>query len=288
MHLLRSLTTLMVTSLTFALFPASADEADIRFGVNVSPPFHIPELMQSRLNNHQGFCDELIDSVRQHLPNSTITTRQLPSARITNLMQQKRNMCFPCLIKNSAYNSEVYYSKTINLYAPHGIITRRDIADKLISQYGSPISLEQVAADTSLRFAQPKGRKYGDVQPIIEEYLSGSSHHREIFGHNAVGNLFAMILKGRVDYTLDYQMMVTLHRQSKGPSDQAELAFIPIEEYHGRTIPGAVGCARNAWGKNAVAKINSSIEAIRSDPDFQQSLDYWLGDDRPHLPSSEQ
>lgn len=197
-------------------------------------------------------------------------------------MKREQNLCFPCLIKRSSYNPEYYFTDTINLYAPHGIITRKDVAQRLIEQFGNPVSLEQVASRTKLRFAQPSGRKYGDIQPILETHLRDTDRHKNVFGTNAAYNLLSMIASNRVDYTVDYPMMIRFYQQLGPQSDKdSDLAFIPISEYQQEPIIGAIGCARNTWGKRAIDAINSVLPAIVTSDTLNQSLDFWLGMERP-------
>ncbi|MCK7458671.1 hypothetical protein [Idiomarina aminovorans] len=93
----------------------------------------------------------------------------------------------------------------------------------------------------------------------------------------------------RVDYTIDYEMMIPSYERNKEDFENDEsLAFIPITEYEGKRIRGAIGCSNNEWGKNATRLIDRVITDIRNNNDFQQSLDYWLGNDRPKLSESEQ
>lgn len=276
---------MLVTTLTIALCcsAVSADEPDIRFGVNAAPPFHIPEALQSKLNTPSGFCDELVASVQRHLPELSVEVAYLPHIRIRRLMKREQNLCFPCLIKRTSYNPDYYFSDTVNLYAPHGVITRKSLAEKLIAQFGSPLSFATLAQQPELRFAQPSGRKYGDIQPILDQYLIDTPQHRSVFGENAVFNLMAMIAADRVDYTVDYEMMIQFYKQLDNEADSEELIYIPIKEYQQRPIIGAIGCARNEWGKKAIESINRVLPAIVDDEAFQQRLDFWLGSDRPRI-----
>ena len=282
-------TVMLVTTFTIALCSSavSADEPDIRFGVNAAPPFHIPEALQSKLNTPPGFCDELVASVQRHLPELSVEVAYLPHIRIRRLMKREQNLCFPCLIKRTSYNPDYYFSDTVNLYAPHGVITRKSLAEKLIARYGSPLSFETVAQQPELRFAQPSGRKYGDIQPILDQYLIDTPQHRSVFGENSVFNLMAMIAADRVDYTIDYEMMIHFYEQLDNETGSEKLIYIPIKEYQQRPIIGAIGCARNEWGKKAIDSINRKLPAIAGDETFQQRLDFWLGSDRPRVKTSD-
>lgn len=258
--------------------------APLIFGINASPPFHITQ--GDEANN--GFCDVLVRTIQAELPDTRQIIRKMPHGRIRTIMKREGSMCFPCMINRTSYNPNYHFSKTTHLYAPHGIITRSSLAAKLKEKYGHPISLKKLLAQSELRFAQPVGRRYGDIQPLLDEYLIGTKYHKQVNGEFALYNLLAMILINRVDYTIDYEMMIQSYQRSEENFANGEsLAFIPIKEYDGKMIRGAVGRSNNQWGKNATRLIDRVIKKIRNNNDFQQSLDYWLGNDRPKLSESE-
>jgi len=93
----------------------------------------------------------------------------------------------------------------------------------------------------------------------------------------------AMVAAGRIDYTLDYKMLMTYFQRTEDQTnpDFEPLVFIPIKENKDAVIIGAVGCSNNQWGQHAISNMNRVIEQVRSDSDFRQSLDLWLGADRP-------
>lgn len=276
---------LCIACAVFTCFSVTAKQPDIHFGIAVAPPFHIPPALQQAHQLPEGLCDALITAVKTELPALSVQVSRLPQIRIRQLMKRQQNLCFPCLIKRSSYNPDYYFSDTTHLYAPHGIITRKALAEQLIKKYGSPISFAALAAESQLGFAQPSGRKYGDIQPIIEQHLMGTPHYRAVFGQNASFNLLSMIATERVDYTIDYQMIMNFYRRLGGAKtpNASPLAFIPIKEYANQPIVGAIGCARNAWGEQAIEKMNAVLPEIKSDKNFIHSLDFWLGERRPKI-----
>lgn len=263
-------------SLLFSQY-SMANEEDIIWGLSSSPPFHI----FNGEYKEQGFCDALVSGFQRHLPKLSHRVRKLPSRRITMIMKTNRNLCFPCLIKKTSYNSEFNYTDTTHLYPPHGIITRAGTATKIIEEYGHPVRFSELVKDPELRFAQPTERRYGRLQPLLKEHLIDSDNFSFISGENAHVNLLTMIVNERIDYTIDYSMIMTFYNKTKNKN--SGLVFLPIEEYSGVIIEGAVGCTSNEWGRNAVNQLNKVIHQLQADPDFLRSLDKWLGRDRPKL-----
>ncbi|MCK7458672.1 hypothetical protein [Idiomarina aminovorans] len=278
---LNTLKTQLVGLFTALLFCTTsfAEDEDIIWGVNSSPPFHI----YYGDYKEQGFCDALVSSFQRQLPELSHRIRKLPSRRITMIMKKNKNLCFPCLIKKTSYNSDFNYTETTHLYEPHGIITRTNIAAEIIEKYGEPVKFLALVKNSDLRFAQPAERRYGQLQSLIETHLIDSENFSFISGENAHVNLLTMIVNDRIDYTIDYRAIMTYYNETKAEFEDSGLVFLPIEEYSGLLIEGAVGCSNNQWGHNAVKKMNEVIEQLKADPDFQRILDKWMGNDRPKL-----
>lgn len=266
----------LVPALSGALLSASAvANNDITWGVNSAPPFHIYDGEYK----DAGVCDALVSAFQQELPQHVHNIRKLPSRRITMIMKRNKNLCFPCVIKNSAYNTTFLYSDTTHKYAPHGVITDRDTGQYITAKYGYPIQFEQLAKDTDLRFGQPDERRYGKLQPFIDDYLLNASNFSFISGQQSHVNVLAMILNDRIDYTVDYEMVKTYYQRTHDDGDK--LSFIPIAEYADEVIEGAVGCTRNEWGKRTIETLNSAISSVQSNSEFQRALERWLGPNRP-------
>lgn len=268
-----------VTLLFALLFSQTiyASNEDIIWGVNSSPPFHI----NYGEYKEQGFCDVLVSGFKRQLPELSHRIRKLPSRRITMIMRENKNLCFPCLIKRTSYNSDFNYTETTHLYEPHGIIARANVAAKIIKKYGQPVKFSDLVKDSDLRFAQPAERRYGKLQELLETHLINSENFSFISGENAHVNLLTMIVNDRIDYTIDYRAIMTYYNETE--AKDSGLVFLPIEEYKGVVIEGAVGCSNNEWGRNAVNQLNKVIHQLQADPDFQRSLDKWLGTTRPEL-----
>lgn len=271
------LITLLVLSLFISTRAAEDESADIIWGVNVAPPFHIA----TGEFKGAGICDVLVDVMNEALPHLSQQTRHLPVRRITLLMKRERNLCFPCLIKSSRYNQEFNFTDTTHRYPSHGIIAHAQAAQKIIERYGNPVAFADLIKDTELRFAQPVERRYGKLQPLVDKHLIGQPHFRIITGDNGHVNLMTMMLNHRVDYTIDYEMIKHFYESTEPNSTNERLVFIPITELKGAAIEGAIGCSNNDWGKRAAAHLNRVVGQLQSNARFQQALDLWLGEHRP-------
>lgn len=241
----------------------------IVWSANVAPPFHI---IDGELA-HQGVCDVLVDSFKRALPNTQHQVEYLPQARIGVLWENEQNLCFPCMIHRPANDQQlIMYSEPTHDYPSHGIITRPDLATSLAKKYGNPVDLERMLAERKYRFVQPIGRMYGQLQSLLEQYLLDTPLHVDLNSDNANTAMLSMILRERIDFTIDYPMIKAYYEQTEG----GNLAFLPIAQLAGERIKGAVACTRNDWGATAIQQINSAIPQLQQDPAFQQTLKQWL------------
>ncbi|EKE84263.1 transporter substrate-binding domain-containing protein [Idiomarina xiamenensis] len=258
--------------LVFSPFKADADtlpEHEITWAINAAPPFHV---LNGRYKN-QGICDALIQSVSNHLPNVKQRVVVMPQQRISQLMREQKQLCFPCMIYHPEANDGAVFSQPTHVYRPHGIITRRDIADKLLSDGRTQLSLAELLA-TDLRFGRPQGRKYGRLQGLIDNYDKQRNSAVLRSGENSTVGILDMIEAGRIDYTIDYMSVKTYYEKTHDD----RLAYIPISELAQQPVIGAIGCSDDEWGRKSVALINGVLADVRRDQLFLQTLNLWFVD----------
>lgn len=247
---------------------SSATKDSIVWGVNSAPPFHILDGYYAE----QGICDAMIKAFQRALPEVEQKIEYYPQGRIAAQIRQGENLCFPCMIRNISPADTVIYSNTVHEYPAHGIITRPELAQELTERFGNPIDLVELLKTRNYRFAQPIGRRYGNLQPYIERFLLNTEHYSEISGRDANANMLAMVNAKRVDFVIDYPMLLNYHNQVL-PID---LTFIPILQNQESNVEGAVGCPPTPWGRRAIELINQAIPEVQQDIEFRAIKDRWL------------
>ncbi|CAB0150355.1 hypothetical protein PSI9734_00908 [Pseudidiomarina piscicola] len=267
MHLVRHLTLSLL--LFVGLLPnLQANEDEIVWGVNHAPPFHIADGYLA----DQGVCDLMIDAFARALPETSQSVLRYPQSRIAALIRQGKNLCFPCLIKRAQDTDFVYFSNATLEYPAHGIITRPELAKEFERRFGNPVDLVELLKTGDYRFGQPLGRAYGSLQPYIDRFLHNTSRFSEISGRNANANMLAMVNAERLDFAIDYPILLNYHNDIL-PID---LVFMPIKQNYEQPVEGAVGCAATPWGRKAIDKINSAIPQVIEDLKFRTAKDRWL------------
>ncbi|RUO72449.1 hypothetical protein CWI80_07780 [Pseudidiomarina sediminum] len=264
-----------MTALTALLCQSShaAPPLTIQWGVNNAPPFHILE----GYLHEEGLCDVMLQAFNEALPKTPQKHVRYPQGRIAALMQQGEDLCFPCMIRNGDTPIPVIYSDTIFKYPAHGIITRPDVAEDIAANFGNPVDLVEMLKLGNYRYGQPLGRRYGELQPYLERFLHNTPHYTEITGPSANANMLAMVNAERLDFVIDYPMVMNYHREIL-PID---LVFLPIKQNHQNYVEGAVGCPQTDWGQHVIDRLNDVIPAIQNNQTFQQAKDRWLSIQNP-------
>lgn len=243
---------------------STLNSSSITWAINSAPPFHV---LTGPLQG-QGICDELTNTVKRAMPNTEFNTVFMPQTRIGVEFERDANLCFPCMIYNPGQHDRVYFTEPTHWYPPHGVITTHELAQQLTEAFGNPIRLSELLESNQYYFGFPHGRRYGPLQPILDSHAGQNSYRVVRTGDNAPTAILAMIRANRVHYTIDYPILVEYDRQTI----ESDMAFIPIAENQDSVVLGAIGCTKNTWGREPIAKINSALPAIHNDEEFLASL----------------
>lgn len=259
----RSVVSCILFILSSAAFAASPER--IQWAINDAPPFHII----SGPFQGQGICDALITAVHRALPNVEASVLVMPQPRITQALNDKIDMCFPCMIYRGNHANNAHFSLPTHIYEPYRILTRPAVAEELELRYGSPLAFELLLATPDYRFGYPAGRRYAELQPLLDKYPP-------FLARAGVGGAVAilqMIQAERLDYTIDYPIIASYFNQT----GQGKISTLPIREQRQDHIPGTIGCTRDDWGQQVIQQINKVMPQIRQDPVFLDALKRWAG-----------
>ncbi|SNY42239.1 conserved hypothetical protein [Arsukibacterium tuosuense] len=241
----------------------TVENTPIHWTINDAPPFHVLHGEYQR----QGICDVLTRVVHRYLPAQQASYLQMPQPRIAQALDNKEPVCFPCMIYKPAGEPRAVYSLPTHVYYPHHIITSETTARTLRALYGEPILLEKLLDDSRFRLGYPAGRRYGILQPLLNEhdpYLARA-------GAGGAVAILHMISSGRLDYTIDYPIVANYFQRLYNRS----MVTLEITENHQQPVAGAIGCANTDWGKSKIAEINRVIKQIRTDPELSEVLQLW-------------
>lgn len=256
---------------------SNARQFRIFWGKGQEAPFFI----FSGPDQNTGFCDVLTERLQVYLPEVRHQFLTEPLEKIRQRMDAKENVCYPCALypsQNSPQSGRLF-SQPTHYYRPHGIIIRAEMESELTQKYGNPVDLAQVLA-SELRFGFASQRRYGTLQPLLDQHRAHSPRHVNFeAGSDASMLHLEMLSQGQLDVTLDY--ISSLHYFKRHSKKQ--LVFIPIKGYQD-WVPGAVACPDSNFGQLAILRINAVIDKVRQDQALQQNLQFWFGEGLPPYP----
>lgn len=239
----------------------------LSWATNTAPPFHIV----GGPFNQQGICDELLNSIQKQLPDTKHQILVMPQTRIHQALNNKEPLCFPCMIHRAKPTSTAVFSQPTHWYRPQGIITRKALAHHFSQQFGSPLVLANLLADKTFKLGLAAGRRYGELESVLEPYRKNSLVRS---GDDGPIALLKMIQSGRIDFTLDYDIILT-YLNKTAPEQAKGLVYVPLAELQ-QPIAGAVGCSNSDWGRQQIELIDTVLPAVRAAPAFMQSLELWF------------
>ena len=84
-----------------------------------------------------------------------------------------------------------------------------------------------------------------------------------------------MMLKGRVDYLVEYPVAVNYAAKKAGVWDQ--LAILAIEENSDAPpIRGAIRCTDTDWGRKVIEVVNAILRKIRPSEGYRKIVKEWV------------
>lgn len=247
----------------------SSSVPTITWAINPGPPFHI---VAGPLQG-EGFCDALVDTLQGLLPQYQHKKVLVPQGRVLEFLSAPNSqMCFPCMIKRTVPPKGVTYTASTHQFPRHVLITRASLMHST-----TPIELKSVLSSNKYRYGYPQGRRYGVLDPLLEAY---KTDYPELVlaraGPGEADSVLSLIEIGRIDFTIDYPMVLKYHRLVSAKEPLVALKMLPITENQQEPPQNAVGCANNAWGLDVVDNINGVIPQLKNSAKFQQAKTFWL------------
>ena len=247
---------------------ASSAKPLLNWATNTAPPFHIA----GGTFEQQGICDQLLISIKKQLPGLSHQTFVMPQPRIHQALNNREPLCFPCMIHRAQPTKTAIFSNPTHWYRPQGVITRKALANHFSQQFGNPLVLARLLDASTFKLGLAAGRKYGELESLLEPYRKNGLIRS---GDDGPVALLKMIQSGRIDFTLDYDIILT-YLNKTDPEHAEGLVYVPLAELP-QPIAGAVGCSNSDWGRQQIELINTVVPAVKDDPAFVQSLELWFG-----------
>jgi uncharacterized protein (TIGR02285 family) len=279
---------LLLASLVLAAVPARATVESIEAGEGSTaaarlitwnlvdwPPFYLLKDGQAPASVDElgeGAIDGFLRLVLQRLPQYQHRFVVLNGPRAEVERKAGLGLCSASSMRTPERLQERYFTPampTVQLQ----LVTQRKRAAELSGSRGSrgSVSLRELLSRGDVQGVVLAKRHYG---PELEPLLKDAPQVRTIVAPKAA-NLLAMLEVGRMDFTLEYPMVVAHHQAMQRPGRAAPLQSLPIEEA-GEPPVGYFSCNRNAWGRAVIADLDKALREVAALPGVAHLYERWL------------
>lgn len=228
--------------------------------------FNIPPLaIGSGPTKGQGIQDRVIRHLAEHLPAYEHQEVVAPIARASAEMQLGHHWC-ALFLRKPEREAWAEFSLPALMALPNWVVIRRTQLSRF-QTFGTPLSLETLLADPSLRISVERERAYGSqIDPLLKPLTRLSLH---LDTPQAV----KMLLAERFDYFLESPAVAQYTARTLDLPDA--LIALPTNE-SGTPYLVRVACAKNAWGQQVIDEVNAVLRAERPKATYRRLMERWL------------
>lgn len=271
-RLLGLLCLVVLSKPALALEPA---EPTITWNLSDWPPFHLLPGGQAPATAEQlgeGLMDGFLRLVLGQLPQYRHRFVVLNGPRAEVERKAGLQLCSPTSMRTPERLAQRLFTPAL-LAGQLQLVLRRERLQQ-IAQGRSSVSLRELSARTELQGLVMSQRHYGaDLAPWLRPAPDGNV---QTMVAPRAGNLLTMLSAGRMDYTLEYPMVVGYHQLGQ----PAELVSLPIEEL-GESPVGYFSCNRSDWGRVVIKDIDRALRAVAARPEQVLPLyRRWLSEEQ--------
>lgn len=213
----------------------------------------------------KGVMDEFLKIYIEQLPEYNHKKVEMTLSRFHREAKKGNKVChvgtFP----------EEFLEMSIPFYVvlPHQIIIRKDKLHLLKDE--EPISLHKLLKNKKLFTAISQGRYGEHINSILDQYRG----QMNIVDIPAYSNINEMLLKGRIDYVIEFDVNINYLEKIKNRFDK--VVAIDIREVLEKTpyLKVYSGCSKTKWGQQVIEKLNKIILEIRNTPQYYEIMERW-------------
>jgi polar amino acid transport system substrate-binding protein len=257
---------LLVITVLPGWVPAECENEDsITWLILDLPPFFITK----GSDRGKGLADQIQKMVSERLDGYRSSNKVANASRIAKELNEDKCVCFA----GEFYGNPGFLtSMPTILLLPHNIIVRKK--DLHLFGDGNNVSLKRLLQNKNLIFGTAKDRLYGPELDIVLKKNAKGKNIYQRSGKDTLDGLVGMLIKGRVDYLIEYPVSITYAAKRLGVSDK--LATITIDEnVDAPPIRGAIRCPDTEWGRKTINDINKILVNIRALPEYRKIIKDW-------------
>jgi len=217
----------------------------------------------------KGIADRIQQMVCERLKGYRSRTETANASRIARELKEDKCVCFA----GEFYGNPGFLTSapTIALL-PHNVIVRKEDAHRFGD--GKTVSLKELLQNKDLILGTAKDRLYGpELDDVLKPYAEAKNIYRRS-GKDILEGLLGMLLKGRIDYLIEYPASIRYAAKRAGVEDR--LALISVAENSGAPlIRGAIRCPDTEWGRRTIHDINKVLLELRPSPQYRNMIQDW-------------
>lgn len=227
-----------------------------------------------------GYAQTVERLLQERMTDFQHQRREITNVRIYSILQN-RDACFAASPYKGADLQEekrrgVIWSAPSYIYFLHGLIAKPEVEAK-IRQHGKDgyVNFESLMADKNIIGAYQPGRSYSRwLNPMFANPEKTKTMFKWSGDSQLTQSMFRLMEAGRIDYFVDYVIMLKYHEATTGkPSGYT---YIPIEEHKGFLGLGAIACSDTPVGRKAIQDINAILKTIRQSDEVREVNRRWL------------
>ena len=227
-----------------------------------------------------GYAQTVERMLRERLTDYEHQDRPVNNLRIYPVLQN-RDACFaasPYQGKDLLENNKkgVVWSAPAYVFFYQGIIAKPD-AVPAVQKYAKDgyVDFTALMEDEQLIGAFQPGRSYSRwLNPILADDTKTAKMFRWSGDTRLTQSMFKLMEAGRIDYFVDYVIMLKYHQQSTGTP--SEYVYLPIVEHKELLGLGGIACSDTPLGRKAIEDINKFLQEIRLSPEVREANRRWL------------
>lgn len=227
-----------------------------------------------------GYAQTVERMLRERLTGYEHHDRSVNNVRIYSVLQN-RDACFAASPYQGSdllpdHKRGVIWSAPAYIFFYHGIIARPDVASKIKKHAKDGyVNFESLIADDSLTGAFQPRRSYSQwLNPILADDEKTKHLFKWSGDTQLTQSMFKLLAADRIDYFIDYVIMLKYHKASTGT--QSEYVYLPIEEHKNLLGLGSIACSDTPLGRKIIADINEVLKDIRLTPEVREANRRWL------------
>ncbi|HEY4081152.1 MAG TPA: hypothetical protein VGM81_10665 [Burkholderiaceae bacterium] len=215
---------------------------------------HEPAVDERQRNERLN--DMMVAFMRTQWPEVQHHLVQANPRRGMQLLMAGETVCLPTAVRTPEREEQAYFTNSV-LSPPPQLIVRRDKLSALPRNAAGEVDLARLLADPTLHGGLIEGRSYG---PTLDAMLARKPANQPApvlySGGDFGSKLLPMMALGRVDYTIEYELVLNttdFDRKLTGA-----LQSVPIQGA-GDLVVAGVACPRNPWGLAAITEIDKRL-----------------------------